>query len=188
MFRLMRKKVKSCKKIMTDSLLNLDIEDNRWSAAVAQIENVAEKVKTAVFEYVAEHTESEVLHSNLPIIVNVCLSNDEQVHALNKEFRGMDKPTNVLSFANVDFEGFADELNLYKEIELGDIIIAFETMQKEADIEGISLHNHFCHLLAHGLLHLLGFDHQTEEEAEYMEGFEIEILQSMGIANPYKED
>ncbi len=187
MFKRTKRKAKSCKKTMIDSFLNLDIEDNRWSLAVAQIENAAEKVKNAVFDYVAEHTESDVLHSNLPIIVNVCLSNDERVHALNKEFRGMDKPTNVLSFANVDFDGFAAERDLYKEIELGDIIIAFETMQKEADIEGISLHDHFCHLLAHGLLHLLGFDHQTEEEAEYMEGFEVDILLSLGIANPYKE-
>ncbi len=188
MFRPMKKKARSCKKIMIDSFLNLDIEDTRWSSAVSQIEKVSEDVKNAVFDYVAEHTESEVLHSGLPVIVNVCLSSDERVHALNKEFRGMDKPTNVLSFANVDFEGFAQERDLYQEIELGDIIIAFETMQKEADIEGISLHDHYCHLLTHGLLHLLGFDHQTEEEAEYMEGFEIEILQSMGIANPYKEN
>ncbi len=173
---------------MTDSFLNLDVEDDRWSSAVAQIATISEDVKNAVFEYVAEHTESEVLHAGLPIIVNVCLSNDEHVHSLNKEFRGMDKPTNVLSFANLDFEGFATEQNLYNEIELGDIIIAFETMQKEADLEGISLHHHYCHLLAHGLLHLLGFDHQTEEDAEYMEGFEVDILQSLGIDNPYKED
>ena len=69
---------------MIDSFLNLDVEDNRWSSAVSQIEKVSEDVKNAVFAYVAEHTESEVLHAGLPIIVNVCLSNDERVHALNK--------------------------------------------------------------------------------------------------------
>ena len=73
---------------MIDSFLNLDVEDNRWSSAVSQIEKVSEDVKNAVFAYVAEHTESEVLHADLPIIVNVCLSSDERVHALNKEFRG----------------------------------------------------------------------------------------------------
>lgn len=173
---------------MTDSFLNLDVEDTRWNEAVSQIDVVSENVKDAVFAYVAEHGESEVLQAGLPVIVNVCLSNDERVHALNKEFRGMDKPTNVLSFANIDFDGFAAERDLYQEIELGDIIIAFETMQKEADSEGISMFEHYCHLLTHGLLHLLGFDHITEDEAAYMEGFEIDILQSLQIANPYKED
>lgn len=173
---------------MTDSLLNITEEDKRWNAAVPDISAVAEKVKNAVFAYVAGNTEDEILNSGKKITVNLCLSDDAHVHALNKEFRGMDRPTNVLSFANLDFDNFAAESELFGEIELGDIIIAFETMQREAELEKISLHDHFCHLLAHGLLHLLGFDHIEEDEAEYMESFEVAVLQNLGIANPYKEN
>jgi len=173
---------------MTDSLLNIDTEDERWSEAVADINKTAEKVKSAVFSYVGEHTDDELLHGGKKIVVNLCLSNDEHVHELNKEFRGIDKATNVLSFANLDFEDFKAESELFGEIELGDIIIAYETMQREAVAEKISLHDHFCHLLTHGILHLLGFDHIEDKEAEYMESFEIAILQSLKIANPYKEN
>lgn len=173
---------------MTDSLLNITEEDKRWNAAVQDISAVAEKVKNAVFAYVAENTEDEILNSGKRITVNLCLSDDEHVHTLNREFRGMDRPTNVLSFANRDFDDFKAESELFGEIELGDIIIAFETMQREAEQEKISLHDHFCHLLAHGLLHLLGFDHIEEDEAEYMESFEIAVLRNLGIANPYREN
>lgn len=173
---------------MTDGCLNINTEDERWLEAVADVEKTAETVKDAVFSYVAEQTNDEILNSGKKVIVNLCLSNDEHVHALNKEFRGMDRPTNVLSFANLDFENFNAENELFGEIELGDIIIAYETMQKEADLEKISLHDHFCHLLTHGLLHLLGFDHIEEDEAEYMEGFETAILKTLKIANPYKEN
>lgn len=173
---------------MTNTILNIQLEDNRWAEAIADINQVAEKVKDAVFAYMAEHENLEILKSEKPVIANLCLSNDETVHQLNKEFRNMDKPTNVLSFANLDFDEFNAVNELYSEIELGDIIIAYETMQKEADLENITLYAHFCHLLTHGLLHILGFDHIEEDEARYMESFEVEILQSLNIDNPYKED
>ena len=113
--------------------------------------------------------------------------NNEEVQKLNREFRAKDKPTNVLSFANIDDEGFEDEFLSADMIELGDIIMAFETLQNEADIKKISLEDHFAHLLVHGILHLFGYDHQKDEEADEMEDIEINILEKMDIANPYEE-
>ena len=167
--------------------LNLDIADERWIANIADIEKVSEQVKDTVFADVGARGGLDFLPADKEVSVNVCLSDDEQVHTLNRDFRGMDKPTNVLSFANVDYRDFADESELFGSVELGDIIIAFETMDKEAQIESISLKNHYCHLLAHGLLHILGFDHIEEDEAKVMEGYETEILAQLGIENPYKD-
>jgi probable rRNA maturation factor len=115
------------------------------------------------------------------------LSDDEAVHKLNKEFRGMDKPTNVLSFANIDDDFFWDTLDEVDEAELGDIILAFETLVREAQEKNISVYALYCHLLVHGFLHLLGFDHQEDDEAEEMENLEIDILASFSIDNPYKD-
>ncbi|MBR1840711.1 MAG: rRNA maturation RNase YbeY [Alphaproteobacteria bacterium] len=171
---------------MSEVIINLTIEDDRWCEKIADIAQVAEKVKTATFEYLRNHENLEILQQEKPLEINVCLSNDATVHQLNKEFRGMDKPTNVLSFANLDFENFAIENEPFKEIELGDIIIAYETMCREAEAESITFYEHFCHLLTHGFLHISGFDHITDEEAEYMEHFEKEILKNIGIENPYE--
>ena len=93
----------------------------------------------------------------------------------------------MLSFANIDDESFADEWSDGEETELGDIIIALETMQAEAGNQNLTLHDHYCHLFAHGLLHLLGYDHIEADEAEHMESFEIAILKQMNINNPYEE-
>ncbi len=173
---------------MTEIKLNVQIEEPAWSSALQSIEKTAEQVKDAVFSFVNKEYDLPILTCKLPININVCLSNDENVHELNMQFRGIDRPTNVLSFANMDFADFEAQQELYQEVELGDIIIAYETMQRESELEGISLQAHFCHLLAHGFLHLLGFDHMETEEAEEMEGLEIDILQSLGIENPYKEE
>ena len=140
-----------------------------------------------MLDYVGRHEEIDFLQSGKNINVNLCLGNDDEVHALNREFRGKDKPTNVLSFANIDDESFADEWSDGEEIELGDIIIALETMQAEAGNQNLTLHDHYCHLFAHGLLHLLGYDHIEADEAEHMESFEIAILKQMNINNPYEE-
>lgn len=173
---------------MLKVILDIDVEEKRWQQAIKDIEGVAESVKVAVFEYVSQHADIEVLSANKPFIIGLCLSNDSHVQQLNRDFRNKDKPTNVLTFANLDFADFASDGGVFDEIDLGNIIIAFETMQKEADIENITLYAHFCHLLVHGFLHILGFDHIEEEEAQYMEGFEKAILHNLGIADPYLED
>ena len=173
---------------ISEIILDTAVEDARWETAVENIAQVAEKVKTAAFDYLETHENLDFLASTKPLKINLCLSNDETVHQLNKEFRGMDKPTNVLSFANLDFDNFAAENEPFDEIELGDIIVAFETMVREADEQEVTLYAHFCHLLTHGFLHLSGYDHQTPDEAAYMENMEKEILQTLGIANPYEEE
>ena len=165
--------------------LQIITEEPLWKKAIPDMKEVAEKVKNATFSYVDLHENIALLQSSKPIKINLCLSNDEHVRQLNRDFRNKDKPTNVLSFANIDFAEFDMQNAPFAEVELGDIIIAYETMFKEAETENITLRAHFCHLLAHGFLHILGFDHVTDEEAEYMEHFEKEILKDIGVADPY---
>lgn len=163
----------------------LDIEDNRWTAAINDIAAVAEDVKSKVLQQVAE--DIDFLNSDKTFYLNLCLSDDENVHKLNLEFRNQDKPTNVLSFANIDSEDFDDMLEFEQTIELGDIIIAYETMEREAKEQEVSFKNHFCHLWTHGILHILGYDHIKDNDREEMESHEIAILDKLGIENPYKE-
>lgn len=167
--------------------LNLTVNEPAWLQALPDVETISGEVFSQVLDYVGSHEEIDFLQSGKNINVNLYLGNDDEVHALNREFRGKDKPTNVLSFANIDDESFADEWSDGKEIELGDIIIALETMQAEAENQNLTLHDHYCHLFAHGLLHLLGYDHIEADEAEHMESFEIAILKQMNINNPYEE-
>lgn len=163
----------------------IDIEDHSWTAAIPDIVAVAQKVKETVLQEVAERI--DYLNVSKDFTANLCLSDDTNVHQLNLEFRGFDKPTNVLSFANIDSEDFDNMLEFEDIIEMGDIIIAFETMQKEAKEQEISLKEHFCHLWAHGLLHILGYDHIEEDERLEMEQIEISVLNKLGIKNPYQE-
>ncbi len=172
---------------MNKNILNLSIDEPLWNTVLSDCQKISESVLSEVIDFVSQNEDIDFLSFNKPIVVNLSLSNDAEVHTLNKQFRNMDKPTNVLSFANIDDEAFNETIVASDEIELGDIIIALQTMEREAKEQNISFHDHYCHLLAHGLLHLLGFDHQDDEEAEYMEGFEVDILNKLNISNPYKE-
>lgn len=111
---------------------------------------------------------------------SVVLGDDALVRALNHTYRGMDKPTNVLSFPfQVPPGGARNGL-------LGDVVLAAETVAREAAERGIPLVHHLQHLVIHGLLHLLGFEHDTDPEAEMMERLETEILATLAIADPYE--
>lgn len=106
-------------------------------------------------------------------------SDDSMVQVLNREWRGKDKPTNVLSFPDGDEENGI--------VHLGDVIVAYETLQREAKELGITFEDHLTHLLLHGSLHLTGHDHETETEAKAMESLEIQLLASLGIKDPYQD-
>jgi len=112
--------------------------------------------------------------------LSVVFTDDASIQALNAEWRGKDKPTNVLSFP-----AFPVKAGMQPGPMLGDIIIARETVEREALEEGKPLENHLAHLVVHGFLHLLGYDHETDAEAEVMEGREREILHALAIPNPY---
>jgi probable rRNA maturation factor len=106
--------------------------------------------------------------------MTVVLADDAFIRELNRDFRGKNKPTNVLSFP----DGAAGYL--------GDMVLALEVTQREAEAQGKSFANHVRHLLVHGTLHLLGFDHETgQADAEAMEALEIKILAGLGVSNPY---
>lgn len=130
--------------------------------------------------------------------VVLALSTDADVQVLNRDFRGFNKPTNVLSFpalehpldladagagnANPEHPASDDD-----PMHLGDIILAEETLLREAREQGIAPFDHYTHLVVHGLLHLIGLDHETDDEAERMEALETRILATLGIADPYSE-
>ena len=112
--------------------------------------------------------------------LSVVLSNDEQVQILNKSWRKIDRPTNVLSFPVEDVA-----IGEMPGLLLGDIVLSIETITKEAAEQGISFNNHLSHLVIHGFLHIFGYDHIEDQEAEQMEALETACLGRLGIANPY---
>jgi probable rRNA maturation factor len=114
--------------------------------------------------------------------VSLCLGDDATLRALNSRWRGVDKPTNVLSFPSAP-PGLPGN-----PTTLGDIALAYETLAREADDLGVTLADHYRHLLAHGFLHLVGYDHETDTEAERMEALETRILARLGPGDPYARE
>lgn len=111
--------------------------------------------------------------------VAIVLADDAEVQTLNRTWRGEDSPTNVLSFP-------ADAAS--EPRPLGDVVLGYETVAREAAEQEIALADHVCHLTVHGMLHLLGYDHASDDEAERMEDLERRALASLGIADPYAPD
>lgn len=109
--------------------------------------------------------------------LSVVLSDDAQVRVLNRDYRGKDSPTNVLSFPMPPDSGL-----------LGDVVFARETLEREAAAQGKGFADHFAHLLVHGVLHLQGLDHQDDLSAEDMEAREVRALARLLIDNPYRSD
>jgi probable rRNA maturation factor len=150
-------------------------------------EDWAAIAERAVRAAVAESEWAALLESRLAAEISVKFTTDEEVHGLNAEYRDKDKPTNVLSFPMVD----ADLLEALAtagagEALLGDVVLAHGVCTLEAAEKSVSVADHAAHLVVHGALHLLGYDHEeSEAEAEAMEAAERRALAALGIADPY---
>ena len=156
--------------------------DEEWDSSRSWSELARKAAEAAI----AESAFPELAESDRPVELSVTLTSDEHVRELNAKWRNKDKPTNVLSFP------MADELDLGRanvsamELLLGDIVLAHGVCEAEAAEKGVPLQQHATHLMVHGTLHLLGYDHHDDSEAADMEAREVRALQRLGIANPYE--
>jgi probable rRNA maturation factor len=146
-------------------VIEIEIEDDAWSAALPEVEAVVERAAKAALGVI----QGDVV---------VLLTDDESVREINARFRDRDRPTNVLSFPAVE-SAFP---------HLGDLTLAYGVCSREAAEQGKTLSDHLSHLTVHGVLHLLGRDHEDDAEAEAMEDEERSILASLGVADPYTAD
>jgi len=142
-------------------------------------------VRSAAEAAVAESAFPQLTKSERPVELSIRLTSDSEVKALNARWRGKDKPTNVLSFPQLEPEEL-DSIAPGPELMLGDIVLARGVCEREAQEKGVSLEEHATHLLVHGTLHLLGYDHQDDGSAEDMESREVRALERLGISDPYE--
>ena len=167
--------------------MTLDIaidSDEEWDSS----NDWAKIARSAAVAAIAESAFPQLGSGPRTVELSVRLTSDAEVHALNSEWRGKDKPTNVLSFPmaeSEDLEGPGDD---GPELMLGDVILARGVCEAEAADKGISLENHAAHLMVHGTLHLLGYDHMDDDSAADMEARETRALARLGIADPYEGD
>ena len=139
----------------------VNYENKKWKKYKIDFEKIAYAAVLSV------HKDSEV---------SITLVDDKQIHKLNKQYRNIDRPTNVLSF------------ELGDDVLLGDIFISLDTVAREAKDAGISIEEHTAHMIVHGMLHLQGFDHITDKQAKVMESREVSILKKLGYKNPYADE
>lgn len=159
--------------------ITIALHDPRWAS---DIEGIKRFVQERVM-YVLQH-QQEVLKQRMqqePLEIAVVLTDAREVHSLNKRFRSRDKPTNVLSFP-ADSEAVLPE---GQPNILGDIVLAYDVIKEEAGQQNKHFADHFTHILVHGILHLLGYNHVYDEQADIMEQLERDILLHYGIADPY---
>ena len=159
--------------------VDLIMEDARWKTLnLIQIANAAFKETLSQLNLKSEN-----------FICCILACNNKKIEDLNAQFRGKKNSTNVLSFpSKVEvyeiINGSQSETNA-DPLELGDIAIAYEVCKTEAIVSKIEFEDHVCHLIIHSVLHLLGFDHEEEENAVEMEKIEVQVLAKLGISNPY---
>ena len=146
-------------------MIEVEVDDEAWSAALPDVAAVVERAASLALG----DTRGDVV---------ILLADDAHVQQINAQFRDKDRPTNVLSFPAPDSA----------RPHLGDLILAYGVCAAEAADQGKPLSDHLSHLIIHGVLHLLGHDHEADDEAEAMEAEERRLLASLGIADPYRAD
>jgi probable rRNA maturation factor len=146
-----------------------------WRSALSDVEEISRQSIEAVFDVIERPA--------VPPEISIVFADNQTVQDLNRDYRDQDKPTNVLSFALAEDD---DTPEVPGVLLLGDVILAFETVEAEARAQTKSLASHTSHLIVHGLLHLLGYDHEEDAQANEMESLEKEILGNLGIDDPYQ--
>lgn len=155
--------------------ISVAVLSSLWLESLPQVEDLTRRAAAASLSAARMRASSAE--------VSIALADDATLRGLNREYRGRDAPTNVLSFAVSErAETAGGEAG---PLLLGDVILACETVRREALQQGKTLPDHVSHLVVHGVLHLLGFDHEAEVEAEEMERQEVAVLGRLGIADPY---
>ncbi|MGB1076976.1 MAG: rRNA maturation RNase YbeY [Bdellovibrionales bacterium] len=144
-------------------MTNVIIEDSRWDNVSIDFDLIVSKIRDHLKVKDSEETGFSLL-----------MTGDDDIQTFNAAYRAKDKPTNVLSFPCTDIKGY-----------IGDMILSYDTVEREASEQKKAIQDHSIHMIIHGFLHLLGFDHIHDDEAEIMEGHEIAILSSLNIKNPY---
>jgi probable rRNA maturation factor len=156
--------------------------DGEWDSSRSWLPLVRKAAEAAI----SESAYPDLAQAERPLEISVTLTGDGQVQALNAKWRGKDKPTNVLSFPMADERDLTRSNIAGAELLLGDIILARGVCEAEASDKGVSVEDHAAHLVVHGTLHLLGYDHHDERDAADMEAREVRALKRLGIANPYE--
>lgn len=156
-----------------------DVEAGAWPEAPA-LAALSDRVLDHAARHLAEKEGQPF--PDTPVELSLVFTDDANIRIVNRDWRGQDKPTNVLSFP-----AFPVTPGGRPGPMLGDIVLAEETLRREALDLAIAFDDHLAHLLVHGFLHLFGYDHMTDEEAAVMEGLETRILAELGLADPYRE-
>ncbi len=148
------------------------VEDYEWTRVLPCAETCCSQAAAAVIAF-------EDL-DNTACEISIVLTDNKMVKNLNREWRGIDSATDVLAFPNQESEPLGELSRL-----LGDVVVAFGEASRDAELDGVSLHDHLSHLIVHGVFHLLGYDHLDEKEAKIMEANETAVLENLGVSDPY---
>jgi probable rRNA maturation factor len=172
---------------MISLTIHLDVAFPKWKRAFKKMEEKIERAAAAAFV----DAKKPPAFTSRNFEMNIVLADDRAIKTLNRDYRGMDKPTNVLSFPQFDLrrlktDAFARHPSP-SPIPLGDVVLAWQTLGRECKEQNKSLENHTVHLVVHGTLHLLGYDHMSAKDAKSMEKLECDILGSMGYPDPYHD-
>ena len=163
---------------MPETIIEINIEEVKWQKILPDVENIIEHSCKVTLKA------SGITQYAKYIDISILLTNDNAIKELNRIYRDKDKATNVLSFPQEEWVA-GDYEDAGVNISLGDIVFALETIQKEALEQEKNFKDHLTHLVVHGTLHLLGHDHMEPSDAKIMEALEVEILEGLGVDNPY---
>ena len=170
--------------------VHLSFSGVKWPGTEDQIKDQTTKVAGITLAHIVPLVLGSAAPSDVSLELSFLFTDDSHIQDLNRNFRGKDSPTNVLSFPDtaISLGNLEDARRFGDPLLVGDVALALQTITREADEQKKSFSHHLTHLIVHGILHLAGYDHLDDEEAEEMESLEIEILAKMSIDNPYKTD